>query len=237
MQTKPSLQARSSRRQSRGFILGSLSVGHGIAHLYDQGIYVFLPAIATATGLNTFQVSTLLAIRQGGFGVVNLSSGLFVDMVKGKWGLILTGCILWSGVSYALVGASINYGTLVVGIALVSIPGALWHLPSVAALSQRFPDRRGFAISIHGFGSNLGNVVAPVLATALLGALASWRHVFFIYSAPALVTTVFVWWSLRDIGRGGRDERRVIDTQLRDAWELVKNPVVMLLVLVAVLGV
>ena len=43
-------------------MLGSLSLGHGIIHLYDQGIYVFLPTIATAMRLSTFQVSTLLAL-------------------------------------------------------------------------------------------------------------------------------------------------------------------------------
>ena len=235
MQAEPSLQAQSGRRQRRGFVLGSLSFGHGVIHLYDQGIYVFMPAITSAMGLNTFQVSTLLAIRQGGFGAVNPGSGLFVDMVKGHWGLILTGCVLLASVSYVIVGASVNYGILLFAIVLVSVPGALWHLPSTASLSQRFPDRRGFAVAIHGLGSNIGNVVGPLLATALLGALVSWRHVFFIYSAPALVTVAFVWWTLNDIGRGGLDERRAINTQLREALALIKNPVVMTLVVVALL--
>ena len=167
--------------------------------------------------------------------MVNLGSGLFVDMLKGQWGRILTGCALWAAISYAVLGASFNYGVLIAAIVFLSIPGTLLHLPSSAAISQRFPDRRGFAVAFHGFGANIGNVVGPLLATALLGALAYWRHVLFIFSTPALVTTAFVWWSLSDLGRGGRDERRAIDTQLRDAWVVVKNPVVMMLVLVAVL--
>ena len=69
------------RRQDRNFILGSLSLGHGISHLYDQGFPVFLPAIQAAMGLTNFQVAFLLGIRQGGFGVVNLVGGAIVDQM------------------------------------------------------------------------------------------------------------------------------------------------------------
>ena len=53
---------------------------------------------------------------------------------------------------------------MIAAVILVSVPGSLWHLPAAAALSQRFPDRRGFAIAMHGFGSNIGNVLGPLLA-------------------------------------------------------------------------
>ncbi len=62
------VQTPRERRQNRGFILGSLSLGHGISHLYDQGFSVFLTAIAQSLGLTNFQVAALLGIRQGGFG-------------------------------------------------------------------------------------------------------------------------------------------------------------------------
>ena len=68
------LQTPLDRKQNRGFILGSLSLAHGIAHLYDQGLPVFMPAISSAMGLGNLQVATLLGIRQAGFGVVNLGA-------------------------------------------------------------------------------------------------------------------------------------------------------------------
>ena len=223
------------RKQNRGFILGSLSFGHGIAHLYDQGIPVFMPAIASALGLSTLQVASLLAIRQAGFGVVNLGVGVFVDMLKNQWGLILTACMFWAAIAYLAVGAAPNFPLLVVAIAVVSIPGALWHLPATAALSRRFPDRRGFAVSIHGFGSNIGNVLGPILAGALLTIL-FYRNVLFIYAAPAAVTGFFVWWSLRDLGKEeGQTERRTMRSQFVATKEVLKNPVILALVLSAAL--
>ena len=68
-------QKSADRRQDRNFILGSLSFGHGISHLYDQGFPVFMPAIQAAMGLSNFQVAFMLGIRQGGFGAVNLIGG------------------------------------------------------------------------------------------------------------------------------------------------------------------
>ena len=131
--------------------------------------------------------------------------------------------------------AASNFPLLIIAIAIVSIPGALWHLPATAALSQRFPDRRGFAVSIHGFGSNIGNVLGPILAGALL-TLMFYRSVLFIYAAPAALTGFFVWWSLRDLGKEEhQSERRTLRGQFLATKEVLKNPVILALVLSAAL--
>ena len=229
------LQAPVGRKQNRGFILGSLSLAHGIAHLYDQGLPVFMPAIATSMNLSNFQVATLFGIRQGGFGVVNLGGGIFVDMLKSQWGLILTACMVWAAIAQLTVGAAPNFVLLIIAVALVSIPGSVWHLPATAALSQRFPDRRGFAISMHAFGSNIGNVLGPLLAGALLAVL-FYRTVLFIYAAPALAISFFVWWSLRDVGKEeGPSDGRSFRAQFLATKEVLKNPVVLSLILAAAL--
>ena len=229
------LQAPKGKKQNRGFILGNLSFGHGISHLYDQGLPVFMPAIADALGLGNLQVAALLGIRQTGFGAVNLGGGIFIDLLKNQWGLILTACMLWSAVAYVAVGASPNFPLLFIAVAFVSIPGALWHLPATAAISRRFPDRRGFAISIHGFGSNIGNVLGPLLAGALLTVLV-YKTVLFIYGAPALLLAGFVWWSLRDLGQEAEpSERRLLGAQWTATKEVLKNPIVLTLVLAAAL--
>ena len=221
------------RTPNRNAILGSMSLGHGVIHLYDQGFPVLLPTIASFFGLSNMQISVLLALRFAGFGVVNLGGGLVVDMFKRHWGPILTLCMLGAGGTFVLTGASPNYGLLLVAGSLVYIPGALWHLPSSASLSQIFPDRRGFAISIHGFGANVGNVIGPLMAVALLRALGSWRKVLFVYAAPALLMGVLVWATLRTVGLAGPNERRAMILQMRDTLGVVKNPVVLLLVVAA----
>ena len=230
-------------RQNRGFILGSLSFGHGISHLYDMGFPVFMPAISAGMGLSYLQVATILGIRQGGFGVVNLGGGVFVDMLKKQWGHILTGCMVWSALAFLVIALSRNFPVLVMGIVLLSLPGALWHLPATAAISQRFPDRRGFAVSVHGFGSNIGNVLGPLLAGLLLTVLV-WNSVLLIYVVPALLLAGFVWWSLKDLGQDpdkdmGVDaasavpENRIdgLSAHFREGFRMLKDPIVLGLVL------
>ena len=229
------LQAPVQRGRSRGFILGSLSLGHGASHLYDMGFPVFMPVISQSLGLSYIQVATLLSIRQVGGGLVSLGGGALVDTLKSQWGLILTGCMAGSAIANAFIGASINFPLLVMAVILVSVPGALWHLPAAAALSQRFPDRRGFAIAMHGFGSNIGNVLGPLLAGALLTIL-YWRHVLFIYAAPSLVLAGLVWWSLKDVGKEGDSEKSTpLSAQFAAGLRLLKNPIVLGLILTATL--
>ena len=150
-----------------------------------------MPAIQAAMGLSNFQVAFMLGIRQGGFGAVNLVGGAIVDQMKASWGPILIGCMIWAALGFLILAASPNLVVLTVAVSVVSIPGALWHLPSTAALSRRFPDRRGFAISMHGFGSNVGNVCAPLVAGGLLTFML-WRHILLIYTIPAGLMAVFV---------------------------------------------
>ena len=228
-------QAQAPLRQNRGFILGSLSFGHGISHLYDQGFPIFMPAIAASMRLNTVQEATLLSIRQVGSGVVNLGGGVLVDMLKRQWGLILTGCMLGSALAYASVGASPSFAFLVLAVILISIPGSLWHLPATAALSQRFPDRRGFAVAMHGFGSSIGNVLGPLMAGGMLTYML-WRNALFLYTIPALLLAGFVWWSLKDVGREGvQEQQTALGSRFRHGLSLLKNPVVMALILTATL--
>jgi MFS family permease len=225
-------------RQNRNFLLGSLSFGHGISHLYDQGFPVFMPAIKAAMGLSNFEVAFMLGIRQGGFGAVNLIGGAIVDQMKASWGPILTGCMIWAALGFLVLAASPNLAVLTIAVIIVSIPGALWHLPSTAALSRRFPDRRGFAISMHGFGSNVGNVLAPLLAGGLLTVMA-WRPILVMYAAPAALMAVFVWFSLKDLGiEDGDDQtedrpKRQVIAGYREGLAMFKIPVVATLVLAA----
>ncbi len=223
-------------RERRSFILGSLSLGHGISHLFSQGFPLLLTEISAAMGFNNFQNASVFSVRQMGSGFINLGGGPLVDMFKYHWGLILTGCMLFHGVTFALMGATPNYAFLVVVSLLFTVPGSLWHLPAAAAISQRFPDRRGFAVTLHGFGANIGNVFGPLMTGGVLGLIA-WRPTFFIYAAPYLVATLLVWWALKGLGHSGGEYvgSRKLGEQFKESFGLLKNPLIAGLTIAAML--
>ena len=225
-------------QENRAFILGSLSVGHGLSHMFDQGYPLLITEIAATMGLGNFRTAALFAVRQAGASATSLGGGPITDHLKTYWGLILTACMLGHALTFALIGGAPGFAYLVAVTLLLSVPGSLWHLPSAAAISQRFPDRRGFAISMHGFGSNIGNVSGPVLAGALLATgFLIWRHIFFIYAGFALLMALFVWWSLRGLGRESGTGRPPgsLGRQFAGALTLLKNPIVMALICAALL--
>ena len=229
------IEGIASWRNNRRMILGMLSFGHGISHWFDHSFPVLLPSITASLGLSNLQVGAIGTAKEISFGLVNVPGGFVVDMMKVQWGLILTGCLVWIGVAHALAGTAPNYPYLVAMLVLISVPGALWHLPATAALSQRFPDRRGFAMSIHGFGANIGNLLGPLAAGALL-LLFSWRGVLLLYVVPALAFAVLLWIFLKDLGRDQEQEpKRDIKVHLREAARSLRKPVVVGLITVSLL--
>ena len=224
-------------KNNRAFVLGSLSVSHGLSHMLDQGLPILITEVAAAMGLSTFSTATLFAVRETGSSFASLVGGPLTDYLKPYWGLILTACMLGHAVTYAAMGGSPNFLVVALAALFVWVPGSLWHLPSLAAISQRFSDRRGFAISIHGFGSNLGNVTGPVVAGALLASgFLIWRHVFFIYAGIAILMAMLVWWSLQGLGReADTGQARDLGEQFGSVLTLLKKPVVMALILAALL--
>ena len=231
------VQASGGHRQNRGFILGSLTFGHGVAHLYDLGFPVFLTAIVDSLALSTRQTGFLLGIRTSGNGLISMGSGVLVDRFRDQWGIMLTVCMVLNVIAFVVIGLSPNLGILIIGVLLISIPGSLWHLPAIASLSRRFSDRRAFSISIHSFGSTVGNALGPLVAGALLGYLL-WREVMFLYAIPAGIVALFVWWSLRDLGREenlqpGDAERRTLRTLAGAGWNFFRNPAMLALLVAA----
>ncbi len=231
------VQASGGHRQNRWFILFSLTFGHGVAHLYDLGFPVFLTAIANTFSLTTRQTGFLLGIRTSGNGLVSMGSGVLVDRFRDQWGMMLTACMVLNVIAFVVIGLSPNWGLLIIGVILISIPGSLWHLPAIASLSRRFTDRRAFSISIHSFGSTVGNALGPLVAGTLLLYLI-WREVLFLYAIPAAVVAFFVWWSLRDLGREdnpqpGDSETRTLRTLAGAGWNFFRNPAMLALLVAA----
>ena len=231
------VQESGGRRQNRWFILASLTFGHGVAHLYDLGFPVFLTAIANSLSLSTRQTGFILGIRTSGNGLVSMGSGVLVDRFRDQWGWMLTACMVLNVIAFVVIGLSPNWGILILGVILISIPGSLWHLPAIASLSRRFTDRRAFSISIHSFGSTVGNALGPLVAGTLLIYLI-WREVLFLYAIPAGVVALFVWWSLRDLGREvneqpGDAETRTLRTLAGAGWNFFRNPAMLALLIAA----
>jgi FSR family fosmidomycin resistance protein-like MFS transporter len=165
-----------------------ITIGHSLTHWYPATFYLLLPLIGNELGLSYLQIGSILTTQAIAGAISNIPGGLFVDSF-GRKGLLMAVSLFWIGAPYLMMGFSHDYWLLLTCAALVGIGNNLWHPTAIPLLAQRYPDRKGLVVSIHGMGGNVGDAAAPLVAGALLAVL-SWREVVIINVIPGMVMAV-----------------------------------------------
>jgi MFS family permease len=138
------------------------------------------------------------------------------------------------GVSMLLAGVAPNYWAMLAVMLLVGAGPAFFHPPAISELSRRYPERRGFVVSLHGLGANFGEVLGPLGAAGLLTFL-TWRGVLQTSFAPAIVAAVLIW-SLTRVGAAPKGSGVTSFAEyVKSVEALLRNRVVMVLVLATAL--
>ena len=214
-------------------LLWLIALGHTFTHWCPATFYLLLPYLVKELGLTYSQAGFLITIRVAANLLVNIPAGMLVDIV-GKKALLMALALLATGVPYFLVGISHTFFWVALFMAFVGVGNYLWHPAAISTLSEKFPDKRGFAIAIHAVGPNIGESIAPLLVGVLLLFL-SWRSVLFVNLIPGIVIAFILWKFLF-----GKLESRAPSKQGLNAREyfsgmkkMAQNPSILLLVLVA----
>jgi MFS family permease len=199
-------------RGTAPFILSGLSGGHGIFHWFTQSFFVMLPAVVATFGLSGIQVGAISTTREVVSGTIALPGGVVTDMLRRHWGIVMAVCMALFGVGWLVMGLAPVYPVLLVGMGIVAMAASVWHLPATAALSHHFSHRRGSALSFHGIGGNIGDVLGPALTGGLLSGVLlvtlTWRGILSIYTVVPILLSFLVYWAFRDIGHSGTQDRQ-----------------------------
>ncbi|UCD77223.1 MAG: MFS transporter [Desulfobacterales bacterium] len=159
----------------------------------QQSFAVMLPAIKETFGISAVAIGGLMTAREIAMGISSLPGGVLSDRLRRFRGIIMAACMAVFGLSWLMIGFAPIYSLLIIGMVFVSIATSVWHLPSMAEISQRFSHRKGASLAIFGIGGSFGDIFGPVVTGLLLGALA-WREVISIYAVvPLLMTFLFIW--------------------------------------------
>lgn len=207
-----------------------LVAGHAIKHLYNAGFFVLLPEIRTGLALSNTAVGTLSTARSIAGSVANLPAGFLADRFSQRWAAILGLAMVVIGVFQFVMGRVGSYWPLLIAATVVGGAISFWHPPAIAALSQRFPHRRGFAIALHGTGGSIGEALGPILVGALL-LWVTWQVVLQISLVPAVVTGVGVWVLMRTM-QGQTSGNLTLAGYLRSLRHLFRNRALLTILLV-----
>ena len=170
--------------------VGLISAGHGLTHWYPATFYLLLPLIGKELGLTYTQIGFILTVQHVVGALANLPGGAIVD-AYGKKGYLLVLSLIWIGVPYAVMALTNTYGVLLVCMALVGIGNNIWHPAAIPTLAYRYPERKGFVLSLHGMAGNLGEALAPLVIGALLTWF-SWRTVVVMNVVPGIVMAALI---------------------------------------------
>ncbi len=197
-------RASSEVRRGRVQLAVTVVLGHTVKHIYNSGLQsVLLAVIKDDMGLTGAQFGLLSTSQRATSGTTTMIAGYLGDRFANRSGLMLMLSLGMMGVSYFLLGSAPSYWLLLAVMLLVGIGPSLYHPPAIASLSRKFPDRRGFAISLHGTGGSVGEVVGPVLTGGLISGtylvVFHWREILHLSLVPALFFAVAVYLMMRNI--------------------------------------
>ena len=167
-----------------------ISLGHMLTHWYPATFYLLLPLIGKELGLSYSQIGFIMTCQYLAGAISNIPGGMLVDTV-GRKGLLMALSLFWIGFPYLLMSFTHTYWILLLCVSLVGIGNNLWHPSAIPTLAQRFPDRKGFVLSLHGMGGNVGEALAP-LAIGTLLAVFTWRQIVVLNVIPGMVMAVLI---------------------------------------------
>ena len=207
-----------------GFILSGLTGGHGVFHWFTQSFIVILPEVRDAFFLSPVAVGGITSVREVVSGVVTLPGGVIADALRKYWGLVLALCMAVFGLGWLIISVAPNYYVLLFGMAVVALAASIWHLPAMASLSHHFSHHKGTALSFHGVGGQIGDVIAPPVTVLLLGLL-TWRGIISIYAAVPIFLAFLVYWAFKNIGRAGEGDSEGRGSQREATMRALRNPI------------
>lgn len=207
-----------------GFIISGLTGGHGVFHWFTQSFIVILPEVREAFALSGVAIGGITSVREVVSGVVTLPGGVIADALRRYWGLVLALCMAVFGGGWFIIALAPSYYVLLVGMAVVALAASIWHLPAMASLSRHFSHRKGAALSFHGVGGQIGDVIAPPVTVLLLGFL-SWRGIISIYAAVPIFLAFLVYWAFKNIGRTSEESAETPGSQQDATMRALRNPI------------
>jgi predicted MFS family arabinose efflux permease len=215
----PSLRALGKERL---WLLGVLTAGHFVIHWFQQFFPVLLPSIKSGLNLNNVEVGALTSAQQVVVGFGQLPLGMVADSMVRHRATILALSLISMGAAYFLLAAPLFIWALL-GSGLIGLGTALWHPTAAASLSNRFPERRATALSIHGTGATLSDTLTP-LGVGVLLAHFSWQTATQVQLLPGLIFAFLLWRALAGVFSDVGSARRRVSTQFRDVIAVIKNP-------------
>ena len=175
-----------------------LSIAHAVNHAQAVLLPLVYLQILGEFDITLADVTLLVAVGSIASGLMQLSFAKLTRVVSRRT-LLTSGGILFGG-GFAAQAIAPTFGTFAAVNVASRIGGAPQHPVGNGLLAEQFPEeRRGFAISAHISGGNVGTVVVAVVGAAMITAF-GWRWVVVLFGIPAVIIAIAILLFVRESG-------------------------------------
>ena len=188
----------------KNIFLYSISVGHGVKHIFSSSVQVLIPFIKESLSLSGVQIGALATANSISSGLINVPAGLLTDLFNKRLGILISLSAFIMFIGFLLISFLSASNWIFLGFIAFIILGAgpnIWHPPAFAVLSHKYPDKKAFALGVHLSAASAGNAIGPLLTGALLSGIVilnifslnlNWREVGTLISILCLILSIVV---------------------------------------------
>jgi MFS transporter, FSR family, fosmidomycin resistance protein len=199
-----------------GRSLGLLSVAHAVNHAFAVLLPLIFLAIIDEFGVTVQAVAFLAAAGAIAAGLVQLSYAELTRRVSRRR-LLGAGGLLFGG-GFAAMSLATSFLTFSIPNIAARIGASQQHPVGNGLLAEQYPpERRGFAISAHIAGGNVGTVVVAVVGVPML-ALIGWRGTSIVFGLAAMLIALAILAFVREHGTD-----RAAARAGGSSWEAIKR--------------
>jgi MFS transporter, FSR family, fosmidomycin resistance protein len=195
-----------------------------VAHAVNHAIAVLLPLVYLQVirdmHVDAAAIAILSAAGSLASGFVQLAYSALTRFFSRRTILSLGGLLFGGGM--ALQGIVGNFWAFSAANVTAKIGSSPQHPVGNALLAEQFPpQRRGFAISAHIAGGNIGTLAVPLIGTWLIAGI-GWQNTVILFGVPAVLIAIAIAALVRESGadraaaRAGGSLRLSFGRVLRD---------------------
>jgi MFS family permease len=210
-----------------------LSFAHAVNHAQAVLLPPMFLLVVAEFHVGIEAIPFLAAIGAISSGVIQATYG-FVTRRVARRPILAIGGVLF-GAGFALQAATQSFLTFGIANVISRIGGSPQHPVGNGLLSEQFPpERRGFAISAHISGGNVGTVIAVLTYPTVLAAV-GWRGASILFGIPAAIVGLAIFRWVRETGadRIAAIRQGSVRAAAIGAW---RNPVVRRTYLASIFG-
>lgn len=167
------------------WLLGALTAGHLVNDFYVMVLPPLLPAFRQAFAVGYVELGILSFAYTILSGVLQATVGHLADVRAWRKTVVVAGFLTFSG-GFVLMAVAPTFAWLVVASLVCGLGATTFHPQATHFLTAAFPDRKGWAMGVHGWGGSIGNFLAP-LAVAALVTRVGWRQALAWLAVAGLV--------------------------------------------------